>query len=137
MSLRTIKVGAALVLCAPLAQAAESSPQESKYYCSRYEAFITFRRDSVFKEFGVEFPTSKGGRTLSSNVARSVLNTKSCGTAALFCIEESSAEQAVPGATLVYAVPRVASAGDEYSVAGIESSVRAFVPLQVVRRSSS
>lgn len=128
MNLRTITLGAALVLSAPHLRAEEGS-QEPKYYCSRYESFITFHRDSVFKEFGVEFPTSKGSRTLSSNVARSVLNTKWCGTAALFCIEEISASQGTRGSTLVYAVPRVASAGEEYSIAGIKFSVRAFVPL--------
>lgn len=126
---KTVAGSVALILCAPLAQAKQSAAQEPTYYCNRYESFVTFHKDSVFKEFGVEFPTSKGKRSLSMNVARSVLNTRSCATASLFCIEELPSNQMTLASSLVYALPKVIAVGNEYSVAGAKFSVRDFPPL--------
>lgn len=129
MMYRTLAITVAPALFAMAASAGSVGNKAAIYYCNRYESFITFQRDTVFKEFGVEFPTGKGARSLSMNVSRAKLKAKSCESDSFYCVRELPIEGTKPTSANIYALPKVVTAGDEYAVAGTKFMVREFPSL--------
>jgi len=114
------------VVCVTTSGVTTADGLESSYFCPKYEAAIDFGRESIRKTYGNTFVPIESSDKFSTytRTGNSLSDVQDCSTATLYCLKEQvRSSDAAFSDVILYAVPKVLTAGTSYAVDGFRFRV--------------